>query len=63
MAALFLRRDAERLRLLAAGICDLDLRRRLLAIAARLDTQAETEEASVDGPPFPSRIRKARHAE
>jgi hypothetical protein len=63
MAALLVRRDAERLRLLAAGICDLDLQRRLLAIAARLDARAQTEEALLDGNPSSSRIRKVDHVE
>jgi hypothetical protein len=63
MAALLVRRDAERLRLLAAGICDLDLQRRLLAIAARLDARAQTEEASFDGSPSFSRTRKADRVE
>jgi hypothetical protein len=54
MASALLHYEAERFRRLAAGIVDLDLRHRLLAIAARLEAQAGDEEASVndDLPPL-----------
>jgi hypothetical protein len=62
MAALLLHRDAERLRLLAAGVCDLDLRHRLLAIAARLDAQAKAEEVPFEEIPSYSHMPRADHA-
>ena len=48
MASALLRHDAERFRRLAVGIVDLDLRHRLLAIAARLEAQAGDEDPSID---------------